>query len=252
MRGTKFWLFVIIFTLLSAMTFWQVHNLGNQIAFSDQKVGALSSALTKEQRNAERKGVTPVAPPAAVIVKDPSIVAGPPGPTGPAGPQGQPGVGPTDAQVINATFMVLRSNPTLTVPQIKTQVAEYLTANPPASGINGQNGLNGASGHNGAPGVSGTNGANGKNGVGIQSVTWNGCNATIMLTDGTTSTSGSLCGPKGDIGPTGPIGPTGQPATPFTFTFIVPGPDFNSPLKNSTSYTCTITAPDTTATCKQN
>lgn len=256
MQGRKFWVFATIFTILSAGTIWQVHELQDHVAFSDRKVGALSSALDKEQANAEKKGVVPVAPPATAIVKDPNIVAGPPGPVGPTGPQGNSGPGPSDAQVISATFMVLRSNPDLTVPQIKSAVSAYLRTNPPPAGVAGKDGkagatgATGASGKDGANGINGTNGTDGKNGVGIANVSWSGCSVVLTLTDGSTSTSGPMCGPAGPSGPSGPAGKDGTDAVPFTFTFVVPGPNANDPLKNGTTYTCTITAPSTTADCK--
>lgn len=243
MHGRKFWVFVTIFTILSAGTIWQVHELQDHVAFSDRKVGALSSALDKEQANAEKKGVVPVAPPATAIVKDPNIVAGPPGPVGPTGPQGNAGPGPSDAQVISATFMVLRSNPDLTVPQIKSAVSAYLRTNPPPAGVAGKKGKDGANG------INGSNGTNGKDGVGIANVSWSGCSVVLTLTDGSTSTSGPMCGPAGPSGPSGPAGKDGTDAVPFTFTFVVPGPNANDPLKGSTTYTCIIQTPNSTAQC---
>lgn len=89
-----------------------------------------------------------------------------------------------------------------------------------SDGVDGSNGLNGKDGKNGQNGTNGTNGVNGK--------------------DGPPGPAGPV-GPKGDPGTNGT---NGTDATPFTFSFTI-----NGPGNQSATYSCTVTAPDTIATC---
>lgn len=54
-------------------------------------------------------------------------------------------------------------------------------------------------------------------------------------------------GDKGDVGDKGDTGPAGAPAFPFTFSFTVPG----NGLSPGTTYSCTVTTPDTPVTCQE-
>lgn len=111
-------------------------------------------------------------------------------------------------------------------------------------GATGDTGPQGPAGPPGPPGENGTNGADGKNGQ-------NGTDGS----DGQNGTNGKD-GQPGPAGPPGPQGPAGKDgtngadgtngtdATPFTFTFTISGPG-----NQSATYSCTVAAPNSTATC---
>lgn len=184
------------------------------------RVDALAAALTKEQRAAEAEGRDPVAPPPEDIVEDPGVVEQPPPQVDTAQivrevlaqlPPPREAPPPTQAQVDAAVTRVCAARACApTDEQVATEVAMFLTANPPAPGSPGQDGTDGAPGADGQPGQ---DGAAGQDGVGIADVTLqqNGpdCVITVVLTDGSTRDLAFQCRPE-----PGPPDPTGTPLLP--------------------------------------
>jgi len=95
--------------------------------------------------------------------------------------------------------------------EVAEQVVSYLTRNPPPAGPRG------VPGDTGPSGAAGTNGTDGTDGRGIASAALDGCELVLTFTDGTTRRLGPICGPKGEpgaegaTGPEGPEGPAGPP-----------------------------------------
>jgi Collagen triple helix repeat (20 copies) len=105
-------------------------------------------------------------------------------------------------------------------------------------GPQGPQGIPGIQGPMGFQGLIGLNGKNGKNGLDGKE----GLAGAV----GPTGPAGSQ-GEKGDPGATGDTGPSGTSAVPFTFIFTVPG----NGLSPGTTFSCTITSPDTSVTCQE-
>jgi len=102
-------------------------------------------------------------------------------------------------------------------------------------GPQGPPGIQGPVGLQGLMGIHGLNGKNGKNGL-------NG-------TDGLIGPMGpqGVKGDKGDTGDKGAPGSDGTSAVPFTFVFTIPG----NGLSPGTTFSCTITIPDSQVTCQE-
>ena len=77
-------------------------------------------------------------------------------------------------------------------------------------GPSGEDGLPGVQGPPGPAGSTGPAGAEGTPGTGIEGIEDNGDGTfTLILTDGSSFTTGDLTGPTGEPGPAGPVGPPG-------------------------------------------
>lgn len=86
--------------------------------------------------------------------------------------------------------------------EVADQVVSYLTRNPPPAGAKGNDG------------AAGTNGVDGKDGRGIVSASLDGCELVLTYSDDTVRRLGPICGATGPEGPEGPAGAAGADGLP--------------------------------------
>lgn len=197
--------------------------------------------------------------------KGPKGDTGETGATGDQGLPGEAGPPPSAAQVANAVASYCangrcdgedgtdgRDGRNVTASQVASAVALYCNDRGQCrgpegpSGSAGQDGTDGTDGADGKPGEKGDVGPPPSDGQVISAVAaycseHNNC-------QGPAGQEGAT-GPKGDTGDTGATGQAGidgTSAVPFTFTFTIPA---EPPLQTERSYSCTVTAPSTTANC---
>lgn len=194
----------------------------------------------------------PVVPPAEDIVDEGEVgPVGPMGPPGEQGPIGPQGPSPSFAQVQNAVDLYCSTgrcdgkNPSAS--QVANAVAMYCDDRGECQGPKGEKGDTGEAGTDGLDGTNGVDGATGPRGPGPTPEQISAAVATYCSNQPGGSCEGPQ-GPQGEPGADGQDGQPGTPAVPFTFTFTVPP---NGVGGTPTTYSCTVTAPDTTATCTE-
>lgn len=218
---------LVLATLLAvaivAWLFYLVLSLSAQS--KDTEVELHQSALDRDQLRAQNarqdaalaeanKQLAEAGKPQVPVPAEPTAVVGP------RGPAGANGANASDAQVVAAVnaFCSVRNDCTGPMgPRGATGPAG-------PKGDTGAQGEQGERGLTGAPGPAGPTGAKGPK--------------------GDTGPAGADSTVPGPAGPAGPTGPAGKDAYPFTFTFTVQ----DNPVQ-STTYTCTVTDPNTPATC---
>jgi hypothetical protein len=232
---------------LVAWLVWTVADTNHRLEQADETLDRQAAAIAASRENQERlaRSAENNADAAAVLADQvrklgerplitpddlPPVVPGPPGERGPMGPVGP---GPSAAEVQSAVAVYCQSgrcdgrDPTTS--QVAAAVAAYCDSRGECRGLAGGDGQNGADGRDGADGQDGAD-APPPTQAQVDAAVARYCDA-----------SGGCRGPKGDRGEPGN---DGTDAVPFTFRFTVQV----NPVQ-STTYTCTVTAPDQTVTC---